>query len=53
MVGHSGVFAIAPALYADPGYDPRRDFAPIGLIRILSADPRCPPVAPRAPALLT
>jgi tripartite-type tricarboxylate transporter receptor subunit TctC len=32
MVGHSGVFAIAPALYADPGYDPRRDFAPIGLI---------------------
>jgi tripartite-type tricarboxylate transporter receptor subunit TctC len=32
MVGHSGVFAVAPALYADPGYDPRRDFAPIGLI---------------------
>src|SRR5215470_8411842 len=32
MVGHSGVFAIAPALYADPGYDPRRDFTPIGLI---------------------
>src|SRR5437764_1205800 len=32
MVGHSGVFAIAPALYANPGYDPRKDFAPIGLI---------------------
>ena len=32
MVGHSGVFGIAPALYADPGYDPVRDFAPIGLI---------------------
>jgi tripartite-type tricarboxylate transporter receptor subunit TctC len=32
MVGHSGVFGIAPALYADPGYEPRRDFAPIGLI---------------------
>ncbi|TMK18018.1 MAG: tripartite tricarboxylate transporter substrate binding protein BugD, partial [Alphaproteobacteria bacterium] len=32
MVGHSGVFGIAPALYADPGYDPRRDFVPIGLI---------------------
>jgi tripartite-type tricarboxylate transporter receptor subunit TctC len=32
MVGHSGVFAIAPALYADPGYEPRRDFAPVGLI---------------------
>jgi tripartite-type tricarboxylate transporter receptor subunit TctC len=25
MVGHSGVFGIAPALYANPGYDPRRD----------------------------
>jgi len=32
MVGHSGVFGVAPALYAEPGYDPRRDFAPIGLI---------------------
>ena len=32
MVGHSGVFGVAPALYADPGYEPRRDFAPIGLI---------------------
>ncbi len=43
MVGHSGVFAIAPALYTDPGYDPRRDFAPIGLIasyqQILVAHP--------------
>jgi tripartite-type tricarboxylate transporter receptor subunit TctC len=46
MVGHSGVFAIAPALYADPGYDPRRDFAPIGLIasyqQILVAHPSLP-----------
>jgi tripartite-type tricarboxylate transporter receptor subunit TctC len=32
MVGHSGVFGIAPALYANPGYDPRKDFAPVGLI---------------------
>jgi tripartite-type tricarboxylate transporter receptor subunit TctC len=32
MVGHSGVFAIAPSLYANAAYDPRRDFAPIGLI---------------------
>ena len=32
MVGHSGVFAIAPSLYTTPGYDPRKDFAPIGLI---------------------
>jgi tripartite-type tricarboxylate transporter receptor subunit TctC len=46
MVGHSGVFAIAPALYADPGYDPRRDFAPVGLIasyqQILVAHPSLP-----------
>src|SRR5260370_2722374 len=46
MVGHSGVFAIALALYADPGYDPRRDFAPIGLIasyqQILVAHPSLP-----------
>jgi tripartite-type tricarboxylate transporter receptor subunit TctC len=46
MVGHSGVFAIAPALYADPGYEPRRDFAPIGLIasyqQILIAHPSLP-----------
>jgi tripartite-type tricarboxylate transporter receptor subunit TctC len=32
MVGHSGVFGVAPALYADPGYEPLRDFAPVGLI---------------------
>jgi tripartite-type tricarboxylate transporter receptor subunit TctC len=32
MVGHSGVFGVAPSLYANAGYDPRKDFAPIGLI---------------------
>jgi tripartite-type tricarboxylate transporter receptor subunit TctC len=46
MVGHSGVFGVAPALYADPGYDPRRDFAPIGLIasyqQILVVHPSLP-----------
>ena len=46
MVGHSGVFGIAPALYADPGYEPRRDFAPIGLIasyqQILVVHPSLP-----------
>jgi tripartite-type tricarboxylate transporter receptor subunit TctC len=46
MVGHSGVFGIAPALYADAGYDPRRDFAPIGLIasyqQILVVHPSLP-----------
>ena len=46
MVGHSGVFGVAPALYAEPGYDPRRDFAPIGLIasyqQILVTHPSLP-----------
>jgi tripartite-type tricarboxylate transporter receptor subunit TctC len=46
MVGHSGVFGVAPALYADPGYEPRRDFAPIGLIasyqQILVTHPSLP-----------
>src|SRR5712672_308478 len=46
MVGHSGVFGVAPALYADPGYEPRRDFAPIGLIasyqQILVVHPSLP-----------
>src|SRR6266576_1231592 len=33
MVGHSGVFGVAPSLYgSNAGYDPRKDFAPIGLI---------------------
>jgi tripartite-type tricarboxylate transporter receptor subunit TctC len=32
MVGHSGVFGVAPSLYANPGYDPRKDFSPVGLI---------------------
>src|SRR5438445_4194018 len=25
MVGHSGVFGVAPSLYANAGYDPRKD----------------------------
>src|SRR5207245_1530262 len=42
----SGVFAIAPSLYANPGYDPRKDFTPIGLIgsfqQILVVHPSIP-----------
>jgi len=29
---HTGITAINPTLYANPGYDPRHDFTPIGLI---------------------
>jgi tripartite-type tricarboxylate transporter receptor subunit TctC len=32
VMAHTGVTSINPALYANPGYDPRRDFAPVGLI---------------------
>ena len=45
MVGHSGVFGIAPALYADPGYDPWRDFAPIGSIGGLANAKRVGPAS--------
>jgi tripartite-type tricarboxylate transporter receptor subunit TctC len=34
MLGFSGTLAIAPNLYPNPGYDPRRDFAPVGMIGI-------------------
>ena len=46
LVGHSGVFGIAPSLYANPGYDPRKDFSPIGLIgsfqQVLVVNPSVP-----------
>ena len=32
LVGYTGTLAIGPSLYRNPGYDPRRDFAPIGMI---------------------
>ena len=32
MLSHTGTMAINPSLYANAGYDPRKDFAPIGLI---------------------
>jgi tripartite-type tricarboxylate transporter receptor subunit TctC len=32
VMSHTGITSINPTLYAHPGYDPRKDFAPIGLI---------------------
>src|SRR5215472_16775539 len=32
VMADSGTTSIDPSLYAKPGYDPRRDFAPIGLM---------------------
>jgi tripartite-type tricarboxylate transporter receptor subunit TctC len=31
-MSHTGTTSINPSLYANPGYDPRKDFSPIGLI---------------------
>jgi tripartite-type tricarboxylate transporter receptor subunit TctC len=31
-LGYTGTLAIGPSLYSKAGYDPRKDFAPIGLI---------------------
>jgi len=31
-LGYTGTLAIGPSLYKNPGYNPRKDFAPIGLI---------------------
>src|SRR5580704_8851620 len=37
LLAYTGTLAINPSLYANPGYDPRKDFAPIGLIAGLSS----------------
>src|SRR5262249_7183442 len=35
LLGHTGSISINPSLYANAGFDPRQDFAPIGLIASL------------------
>ncbi|MDQ8726169.1 tripartite tricarboxylate transporter substrate binding protein [Bradyrhizobium sp. LHD-71] len=46
LLGHTGTMSINPSLYANAGYDPRKDFAPIGLIAsmpvVLIANPTFP-----------
>ena len=32
LLGHTGTMSINPSLYVHAGYDPRKDFAPIGLV---------------------
>src|SRR4029077_19261162 len=32
LLGHTGTISINPTLYTNAGYDPRKDFAPIGLM---------------------
>lgn len=35
FLGHTGSLAINPSLYVNAGFDPRRDFAPIGLMAVM------------------
>jgi tripartite-type tricarboxylate transporter receptor subunit TctC len=37
LLAYTGTLAINPSLYANPGYDPRKDLVPIGLIAGLSS----------------
>jgi tripartite-type tricarboxylate transporter receptor subunit TctC len=37
LLAYTGTLAINPTLYPSPGYDPRKDFAPIGMIGSLSS----------------
>jgi tripartite-type tricarboxylate transporter receptor subunit TctC len=32
LLGHTGTISINPSLYKNPGYDPREDFEPVGLV---------------------
>ena len=32
LLGHTGTISIIPSLYVHAGYDPRKDFAPVGLV---------------------
>jgi len=47
VMAHTGTTSINPTLYANPGYDPRKDFTPIGLIAstpiVIMAHPSFPP----------
>ena len=37
LLAYTGTFAVNPTLYPNAGYDPRKDFAPIGSIATLSS----------------
>ena len=37
LLGYTGTLGIGPSLYKNVGYDPRKDFAPVGLVASASA----------------
>jgi tripartite-type tricarboxylate transporter receptor subunit TctC len=46
VIGGTGTLAVNPTLYQNVGYDPRKDFAPVGLIGtsalVVTVDPKLP-----------
>ena len=50
LLSYTGTFAINPTLYTNAGYDPRKDFAPIGIIGLM---PSVLVVHPSLPARTT
>ena len=46
LLGHTGTMGINQSLYANPGYDIRKDFAPIGLIAVMPMAFMTQPSAP-------
>src|SRR5262245_46165593 len=46
LLGHTGTISINPTLYANAGYDPRKDFTPIGLIASMPVALVAPPSFP-------
>ena len=47
VLGGTGTLAVNPTLYNNVGYDPRKDFAPVGLIGTSAADRRGQPATSR------
>ena len=46
FLGHTGSISINPSLYANAGFDPRKDFAPIGLIASMPVALACASLVP-------
>ena len=46
FLGHTGSISINPSLYANAGFDPRKDFAPIGLIASMPVALLAHPIVP-------
>ena len=48
LLAFTGTLAVSPLIFPNVGYDPRKDFAAIGLIgmapSVLAVNPRCPPI---------